>query len=72
MSEKVYLNLGHCGNDLGAVGVNNVLEKNIVLEVGKKVTDILRNRGIEVKMSRTDDTFKSLSYRTNDANNWGC
>lgn len=68
---KVYIDPGHGGNDSGAVGVRNVLEKNIVLEVGKKVIDILRNRGIEVKMSRTDDTFKSLSYRTHDANNWG-
>ncbi|WP_338660963.1 N-acetylmuramoyl-L-alanine amidase [Paraclostridium sordellii] len=70
-SYKVYLDAGHGGNDSGAVGVRNVLEKNIVLDVGKKVTDILRNRGIEVKMSRIYDTFKSLSYRTSDANNWG-
>ena len=68
---KVYIDPGHGGNDSGAVGVRNVLEKNIVLEVSKKVTDILRNRGIEVKMSRTTDVFKSLSYRTNEANNWG-
>lgn len=70
MSKKVYLDPGHGGNDSGAVGVRNVLEKNIVLEVCKKITDILRNRGIEVKMARTDDNFKSLSYRTTDANNW--
>lgn len=68
---KVYIDPGHGGNDSGAVGVRNVLEKNIVLEVGKKVTDILRNRGIDVKMSRTTDVFKTLSYRTNEANNWG-
>lgn len=68
---KVYIDPGHGGNDSGAIGVRNVLEKNIVLEVSKKITDILRNRGIEVKMSRTTDVFKSLSYRTNEANNWG-
>lgn len=68
---KVYIDPGHGGTDSGAVGVRNVLEKNIVLEVGKKVADILRNRKVEVKMSRTTDVFKSLSYRTNEANNWG-
>lgn len=71
MAFKVYIDPGHGGNDSGAVGVRNVLEKDIALEVSKKITDILRNRGIEVKMSRTNDTFKSLSYRTTDANNWG-
>lgn len=70
MALKVYLDAGHGGNDSGAVGVGNVLEKNIVLEVCKKIADILRNRGIEIKMARTDDTFKSLSFRTSDANNW--
>lgn len=71
MAFKVYIDPGHGGNDSGAVGVKNVLEKSIVLEVCKKITDILRNRGAEVRMARTDDTFKSLSYRTSDANNWG-
>lgn len=68
---KVYLDPGHGGNDSGAVGVNGVLEKNIVLDVCKKVASILRNRGIDVKLSRNDDTFKTLSYRTTEANNWG-
>ncbi len=68
---KVYIDPGHGGNDSGAVGVRNILEKNIVLEVAKKVADILRNRSIDVKMSRNTDVFKTLSYRTNEANNWG-
>ena len=69
--KKVYIDLGHGGNDSGAVGVNNVLEKNIVLQVGKKVEDKLKKCGIEVKLSRTDDTFKTLEYRSSDANKWG-
>lgn len=69
--KKVYIDPGHGGTDSGAVGVRNVLEKNIVLEVAKKVAYKLRNCSIEVKMSRTDDTFKTLNYRSSDANNWG-
>lgn len=68
--KKVYIDPGHGGTDSGAVGVRNVLEKNIVLEVAKKVASKLRNCSIEVKMSRTDDTFKTLNYRSSDANNW--
>ncbi|SCI81165.1 Sporulation-specific N-acetylmuramoyl-L-alanine amidase [uncultured Clostridium sp.] len=69
--KKVYIDLGHGGTDSGAVGVNNVLEKNIVLEVGKKVELKLKKCGIDVRMSRTTDIFKSLEYRSSDANKWG-
>lgn len=34
--KKVYIDLGHGGNDSGAIGVNNILEKDIVLSIGKK------------------------------------
>ena len=67
---KVYIDAGHGGTDSGAVGVRNVLEKNIVLAVGKKVETKLKNCGIEVRMSRTTDIFKSLEYRSSDANKW--
>ncbi|CEQ04075.1 sporulation-specific N-acetylmuramoyl-L-alanine amidase CwlC [[Clostridium] sordellii] len=70
MSKKVFLDAGHGGNDSGAVGVRNVLEKNIVLEVCKKIEKILKIRGIEVRMSRSTDIAKSLAERTNDANRW--
>lgn len=68
---KVYLDLGHGGTDSGAVGVRNIFEKDIVLSVGKKVESILKSRGIEVRMSRSTDVFKTLEYRASDANSWG-
>lgn len=69
--KKVYIDSGHGGTDSGAVGVRNVLEKNIVLSVGKKVEAKLKNCGVEVRMSRATDIFKTLEYRSSDANNWG-
>lgn len=69
--KKVYLDAGHGGNDSGAVGVDGVLEKDIVLYVVKEISNILRGRGVDVRLSRTDDTFKSLSFRSDDANKWG-
>lgn len=72
MSKKVYIDLGHGGNDSGSVNkARNVLEKNVVLEVGKLVDSKLRKCGLEVKLSRTNDITKSLSQRTNEANDWG-
>lgn len=69
---KVYIDLGHGGNDSGALNkARNVLEKNVVLEVGKLVDSKLRKCGLEVKLSRTNDITKSLSQRTNEANAWG-
>lgn len=69
---KVYIDLGHGGNDSGALNKGrNVLEKNVVLEIGKLVDSKLRKCGLEVKLSRTNDITKSLSQRTNEANDWG-
>ncbi|WP_170182826.1 N-acetylmuramoyl-L-alanine amidase [Paraclostridium bifermentans] len=69
---KVYIDLGHGGNDSGALNkARNVLEKNVVLEVGKLVDSKLRKCGLDVKLSRTNDITKSLQQRTNEANAWG-
>lgn len=67
---KVFLDPGHGGADSGAVGVNNSLEKTINLQVSKKVQELLKNQGIEVKLSRTSDTTLSLKERTDMANAW--
>lgn len=69
---KVYIDLGHGGNDSGALNkARNVLEKNVVLEVGKLVDSKLRKCSLDVKLSRTNDATKSLQQRTNEANAWG-
>lgn len=36
MSKKVFIDPGHGGNDSGAIGVNNLLEKIITLQVSKR------------------------------------
>ena len=69
---KLYLDPGHGGTDSGASG-NGLLEKDITLDIALKINSILNNdyENIEVKMSRTSDSTKSLSQRTNEANAWG-
>ncbi|WP_257349642.1 N-acetylmuramoyl-L-alanine amidase family protein [Pseudalkalibacillus decolorationis] len=69
---KIYLDPGHGGSDPGATG-NGLQEKDVNLKVGLKLRDILLSeyKNVEVRMSRTTDTFVSLDERTNDANAWG-
>lgn len=65
---KVFLDYGHGGNDSGAVGCG-LYEKNITLQVGKKVKAILESNKIQVIESRSGDTNPSLEDRANISNN---
>lgn len=69
---KLYLDPGHGGSDPGAQG-NGLQEKNVNLDIALRIRENLINgyENVEVEMSRTSDTFKSLTQRTNEANAWG-
>ncbi|MEH7401415.1 N-acetylmuramoyl-L-alanine amidase [Gottfriedia acidiceleris] len=68
---KLYLDPGHGGSDSGAVG-NGLKEKDLTLDIALRIRDLLNNyNDVEVRMSRSTDTNRSLSERTNDANSWG-
>ncbi|QKY68764.1 N-acetylmuramoyl-L-alanine amidase [Lentibacillus sp. CBA3610] len=69
---KLYLDPGHGGSDSGAQG-NGLNEKDINLDIALRIRDILTNEysNADVRMSRTDDSTKSLTQRTNEANSWG-
>ncbi|QOQ97469.1 N-acetylmuramoyl-L-alanine amidase family protein [Helicobacter winghamensis] len=60
---------GHGGKDCGAIGVEKVCEKTIVLKVAKYLNDELKKRGYKVFMSRQKDVFIGLRQRTSFANN---
>ena len=51
----VVIDPGHGGDDPGALGTTGVHEKEIVLEVSKKLADILRQAGAEVLLTRESD-----------------
>lgn len=68
---KIYLDAGHGGTDPGAVG-NGLIEKVLTLKISKRVETLLTAyQNVETKMSRTGDTYPTLSDRTNEANSWG-
>lgn len=46
---------GHGGEDPGKVGTNDVLEKDLNLQIAKKVQKLLEEAGIKIVMTREDD-----------------
>ncbi|MDX1699857.1 MAG: N-acetylmuramoyl-L-alanine amidase [Melioribacteraceae bacterium] len=63
----VVLDPGHGGVDSGAIGVNGIKEKDIVLEVAKEVDRLnkeLFDNEIEFYLTRYNDTLISLGDRT--------
>ncbi|PGY11837.1 N-acetylmuramoyl-L-alanine amidase [Bacillus sp. AFS031507] len=68
---KLYLDPGHGGDDPGAQG-NGLDEKDITLAIALKIRNtILKDyENVQVKMSRTSDTTKSLAQRSSEANAW--
>ena len=69
---KFYFDPGHGGSDSGAVG-NGLKEKDITLSIAKAMEKYLKENyeDVQIKMSRIDDTFPTLTERTNEANEWG-
>jgi N-acetylmuramoyl-L-alanine amidase len=69
---KIVLDPGHGGKDTGAIGVSGLMEKDVVLAVAKKLAGRLRSEmGIEVVLTRENDTFIPLEERTAIANRQG-
>lgn len=65
---RIIIDAGHGGKDFGAISKNGLREKEVVLDVAKKVRDRLQGTGIEVLMTRADDTFIPLADRAIIAN----
>jgi len=60
----IMIDPGHGGIDAGAVSATNVLEKNVVLAVGKELGRQLASNGrYDVRMTRASDVFVSLDQR---------
>lgn len=51
----IVVDCGHGGDDPGKVGVNDALEKDINLKIGKLVKERLEKKGFEVVMTREKD-----------------
>lgn len=61
----IAVDAGHGGEDSGAIGPTCVKEKDITLDIAKKLECELRNAGANVVMTRVDDTNTDLYERVN-------
>jgi len=61
---SVIIDAGHGGKDPGAVGKSGIYEKDVVLDIAKRLKTILKKHGLKVSMTRTRDKFVSLKERT--------
>ena len=66
---KIVIDPGHGGHDTGTIGPNGLFEKDLVLDVSRRLGKLLEARlGAEVVFTRRDDTFIPLETRTSIAN----
>jgi len=67
--KTIVIDAGHGGKDPGAVGYKGTKEKDIALDVAKRLEKKLsKNMNVKVVMTRDEDVFLRLSERTKIAN----
>ena len=67
--KRIIIDAGHGGKDEGTRGPGGMTEKELVLDVAKRVGALVHERlGVEVVYTRSDDTFIPLERRTEIAN----
>ncbi|MEK7754626.1 MAG: N-acetylmuramoyl-L-alanine amidase, partial [Acidobacteriota bacterium] len=66
---RVVIDPGHGGHDRGSTGPTGLTEKELVLDLAKRLGALIEEQlGSEVVYTRTDDTFVPLETRTELAN----
>jgi N-acetylmuramoyl-L-alanine amidase len=66
--DTVVIDAGHGGEDEGARGARGLTEKDLVLDVSRRLARELRGRGLRVVLTRDRDDFVPLETRTSVAN----
>jgi N-acetylmuramoyl-L-alanine amidase len=64
----IVLDAGHGGKDSGAVGLGGLREKDVVLDITKRVHIMLRDKKVRVHMIRSTDVFVDLHERCKISN----
>jgi N-acetylmuramoyl-L-alanine amidase len=66
--ERIALDPGHGGWDPGAIGQGGLHEKDVTLDVARRVAPVLTREGLTVLLTREDDRYVPLEERTARAN----
>jgi N-acetylmuramoyl-L-alanine amidase len=67
----VVVDPGHGGHDPGTRSADGLLEKDLALQIGRRLADALAQRGIRPVMTRERDEYLTLAQRTAIANRSG-
>ena len=67
--KMIVLDAGHGGHDSGATGPTGLMEKDLVLDVTRRVAKLVEEKlGLKVRLTRDADYFVTLRDRTSIAN----
>ena len=64
--KRIVIDVGHGGKDSGAIGINGIQEKDVVLSIANEVLRLNKELGkpLDIYLTRYKDTSISLSERT--------
>ena len=68
--DTIVVDPGHGGTAVGAQGPTGALEKELTLQISRKLRDILAARGFRVILTRNEDVLLDLDQRTAIANQY--
>ena len=66
--KRIIVDIGHGGKDTGAIGINGIKERDVVLALGKemiRLNESLFGDEFDLYLTRYDDSFITLSERVN-------
>ena len=70
--DAIVIDAGHGGKDAGAIGIGNLQEKTVTLDIARRLGKLIqKNLGIKVIYTRDEDVFIPLWKRTKIANDSG-
>ncbi|MBA6153085.1 N-acetylmuramoyl-L-alanine amidase family protein [Gelidibacter maritimus] len=64
--KTIIIDVGHGGKDTGAIGINGIQEKDVVMRVAKEILRLneLAEKPLDIYLTRYGDTLITLSDRT--------
>ncbi len=68
--KRIAIDPGHGGNDPGAIGRTGLREKDVNLDIAKRLSRILSANNVQVLLTRPSDRFVPLHIRAEKANNF--
>jgi len=69
--KKVVIDAGHGGRDPGAIGRSGLLEKEVTLDISRRLAGLLNADGVETSLVRSGDRYITLAGRVVAANRPG-